>query len=150
MELNKRKILIKASGKQRVVCGVVFWVSAGVFVLLWLMGNGTLSPERLFDPCGFKMDYGLPCPACGMTTAAIAFSHGSVFEAFYIQPAGAVLCCLLAITGFFAFITAVFGVCFAFLKRFFVEVKIWHLILILAIIVFCGWAVTLARAVTSR
>jgi len=54
---------------------------------------------------------------------------------------------VLVITGFLTFITAVFGLYFAFLKRFFVEVRIWNIILVLVIIVVCGWAVTLARAI---
>ena len=149
-DLNKMKFFIKATGKQRIISGVVFLVLASLFFVLLLMANGTLDPERLFDPCGFKMNYGLPCPACGMTTSAVSFVRGRIFEAFHIQPAGAFLCCVLVITGFLTFITAVFGLYFAFLKRFFAEVRIWNIILVLVIIVVCGWAVTLARAISSN
>ena len=81
-----------------------------------------------------------------MTTSALAFAKGEIFESFYIQPTGALLCCILAVSAFLAFLIAVFGVYFGFLKRFFAEVKIKHIILALIIIIAAGWAVTLARA----
>jgi hypothetical protein len=97
-------------------------------------------------PCGFKQKYGLPCPTCGMTTSAVAFAGGKIFESFYIQPAAAFLCCVLAVSAFLAFVTAVFGVYFDFIRRFFAKVKIRYIILALIVIVAVGWAVTLARA----
>jgi len=85
-----------------------------------------------------------------MTTSALAFVRGKIFESFYIQPAGALMCCVLVIVAFFAFLIAVFGLYFRFLKRFFAEVKIKHIILALIVIVAAGWAVTLTRALAAK
>ncbi len=81
-----------------------------------------------------------------MTTATLAFAQGKIFEAFNIQPACALLCCVLVVIAFLAFVTAVFGVYFHFLERFFGEVKVRYIILALIVIIAAGWAVTLARA----
>ncbi len=85
-----------------------------------------------------------------MTTATLAFAQGKIVEAFYIQPACGLLCSLMAVTAFVAFIVAVFGVYFGFIRRFFAEVKLRYMILALIIIVAAGWAVTLARALAAR
>ena len=82
-----------------------------------------------------------------MTASALAFAQGKILESFYTQPAAALLCCILVVVAFLAFLAAVFGVYLGFVKRFFIEVKIKHIILLLIIIVAAGWAVTLARAV---
>jgi len=81
-----------------------------------------------------------------MTTSAIAFAQGRIFKSFYVQPAGAFLCCLLVISAGLAFMTAVFGVYFEFIKRFFAEIRVRYIILALAIVIAAGWAVTLSRA----
>ena len=85
-----------------------------------------------------------------MTTSALAFVQGKIAESFYTQPAAALLCCVLIVSAFLAFITAVSGVYFSFVKRFFAEVKIRYIILALIIIIIAGWAVTLARAVAAN
>jgi hypothetical protein len=85
-----------------------------------------------------------------MTTAAIAFAHGRIFRAFYIQPAGAVLCCGLAIAAFLSFLTAVFGLHCRVLKYLIAEVRLRYIILLLAVIIAGGWLVTLTRALTAR
>jgi len=84
-----------------------------------------------------------------MTTATLAFAQGKIFEALYIQPACALLCCVLVVISFLAFVTAVFGVYFHFIERFFSEVKVRHIILALIVIIVAGWAVTLARALAA-
>ena len=101
-------------------------------------------------PCGFKQRYNLPCPTCGVTTSVVAFAQGKILESFYIQPAAALLCCVLAVSAFLAFFIAVSGIYFGFLNRFFTEVKIKYIILALIIIVAAGWAVTLARALAAN
>lgn len=83
-----------------------------------------------------------------MTTATIAFAQGEILKAFYIQPAAGLLCSIMVFGAFLAFFIAVFGVYFHFIKRFFAEVKVRYIILILLIIIAAGWAVTLARALT--
>ena len=85
-----------------------------------------------------------------MITSASAFAQGKILEAFYIQPAAALLCCVLAVSAFLALLMAVFGVYFGFIKRFFTEVKIRYIILALIVIIAAGWAVTLARALAAH
>ena len=145
-QLNKRKILCRASSRQRLLAGLVLSVVVISFGLLWLAASGKINIGILIDPCGFKQKYGLSCPTCGMTTSALAFVQGKILESFYIQPAAALLCCILVIVAFLAFLIAVFGVYFGFLNRFFTEVKTKHIILALLVIIAAGWAVTLARA----
>ena len=88
-----------------------------------------------------------------MTTSVLKFAQGNIFGrdgAFYTQPAGAFLCCVLVVIAFLAFLAAVFGVYFRFLKRFITEVKVKYIILALIIIIAAGWVVTLARALATR
>ena len=146
-QLNKPKIICRASFRQRLVAGVVFLVVAGCFGLLWLVGHYKIDLWPF--PCGFKQRYNLPCPGCGITTSVVAFAQGKIFEAFYIQPAAALLCCILVVAAFLAFLIAVFGVYFSFINRFFAEVKVRYIILALIIIIAAGWAVTLARAIAA-
>ncbi len=80
----------------------------------------------------------------------MAFAQGKIFESFYIQPAAALLCCVLIVVAFLAFLIAVFGVYFSFINRFFAEVKVRYIILALIIIVAAGWAVTLSRALAAN
>jgi len=149
-QLNKRKIFYRATFRQRIVGGLVFLAVAALFGMLRLSATGRIDIGRWLGPCGFKQEYGLSCPTCGMTTSALAFAQGKIFEAFYIQPAGAFLCCALAAAGLLAFFVAVFGVFFVFLKRFFAEVKVKYIILALIIIIAAGWAVTLVRALAAN
>ena len=88
-----------------------------------------------------------------MTTSVFKFARGEIFGhngAFYTQPAIALLCSIMVVVAFLAFLIAVFGVYFGFISRFFAEVKIKHIILALIIIIAAGWAVTLARALAAR
>jgi hypothetical protein len=53
-------------------------------------GHGT--HEQLgMDVCGWPLQYGIPCPTCGCTTAACQLVHGRVLDAFVTQPFGASL-----------------------------------------------------------
>ena len=145
-----KKIVYRATREQRLVAALVFlWIGAG-FCCLWLMSKGIINVDLLFGPCGFKQRYGLPCPSCGMTTSSIAFIQGQILKAFYIQPAGAFLCSLLAISAFLAFLIAVFGVYFEFLKRFLEQIRLSYVIIAFLIIVAAGWMVTLSRALAAR
>ena len=147
-QLNKLKIIQRASFRQRLTAGLVFLVVGASFSLFALAAHYKITLWPL--PCGFKQRYSLPCPTCGMTTSALAFVQGKIFEAFYIQPAAALLCSILVVVAFLAFIIAVFGVHFSFLKRFFTEVKIKHITLALIVIIVAGWAVTLARVLAAN
>ena len=107
-----------------------------------LAGHDIIDVKRLLNPCGFKQKYDLPCPTCSMTTAAISFACGRIFESFSIQPGGAVLCSLLAVSGFLALFAADGGVYFEFLAK----VKIKYVIVVLLIIIAVSWSITLLRA----
>jgi len=147
-QLNKVKILCRASFRQRLGAGGVFLALAAFFGLFALVGHYKIAPWPF--PCGFRQKYNLPCPTCGVTTSVEAFAQGKILESFYIQPAAALLCCVLAVSAFLAFFIAVFGVYFSFLNRFFSEIKIKYVILALIIIIAVSWAVTLARALAAN
>jgi len=149
-QLNKWKFFCRASHRQRTASAFVFLTVVAFFGLFRLAANGKIDIGRWLVPCGFKQKYDLPCPTCGMTTAVVAFAQGKILEAFYIQPAAALLCCMFLIIAFLAFLVAVFGVYFGFINRFFAEVKIKHVILALIVIIAAGWAVTLARALAAK
>ena len=149
-EINNPRPRRRASPRQRIVAGVVFAAVAGLFGFAHLAATGRIDLEQWLDPCGIKQRYGLPCPTCGMTTSALAFTQGRIIESFYIQPAAAFLCCIMVAAAFFAFLLAVFGIKFGFLDVLFSQVKIRHLLLALAIVIAAGWAVTLARALAAR
>jgi len=147
-QLSKAKILFRASFHQRLGAGLVFLVLAASFGLFALAGHYKITLWPF--PCGFNQKYNLPCPTCGITTSVLAFAQGKIFESFYIQPAAALLCCVLAFSAFLAFFIAVFGIYFGFLNRFFTGVKIKYIILALIVIIAVGWAVTLARALAAN
>jgi len=148
-QINKVKFFCRATGRQRLCAAVVLAAVIVVFVFLWLVNVGVIDVGLLVGPCGFKQRYHLPCPTCGITTAAIAFVRGRIFEAFYIQPAGGLLCSILAVGGFWALLTAVFGIYFKVLIKALAEVKTRWVVLALLIIVAGGWAVTLSRALAA-
>ncbi len=149
-QLNKPKFFYRASSSQRVVAAIVCFGIIVFFAVFALAGHYKVDMGRLLGYCGFKQRTGLPCPSCGMTTATLAFAQGRIFEAFYIQPACGLLCSVMVVAAFLAFIIAVFGVYFRFIERFFKEVKLRYMILALIIIIAAGWAVTLARAIAAR
>ena len=91
----------------------------------------------------------MPCFACGMTTSAMAFVSGDILGAFYIQPAGAIICCGLVIIGVFALLIGLFGVNFPFLQRPLSPRSVRYLAISLLIILAAGWAVTIARAISE-
>jgi hypothetical protein len=142
-----KKIAYRATTEQRLVAALIFlWIICG-FVFLFLISKGIINVSLLFGPCGFQQRYGLPCPSCGMTRSAVAFIQGHIGQAFYIQPAGAFLCCLMVISAFLSFIVAVFGIYFRFLKLFLEKVKLRYVIITFLIIIAAAWIVTLSRAI---
>jgi hypothetical protein len=147
-QLNRPKIIQRASSHQRITAGIICAVISVSFVYVWLAAHDKIST---FWPlyCGFKQRYNLPCPTCGTTTAAFMFVRGRIFQAFYIQPAAALFCCVLIFSAILAFLTSVFGLSFRFIERFFAEVRVRYIILAIVIIIAAGWAVTLARALES-
>jgi len=145
-----QKFIAKAARNGRVIAIWLFLTGLAIIIFLALAGRGVIDIGKYMLPCGMKVRYGLPCPTCGFTTAALAFFSGDVLGAFYIQPAGALLCLALVITVFLAFITAVFGVYFPFLKDLARRVKLWQIILAVIVILAGAWAVTLSRALVQR
>jgi len=143
---NRGKIPGRATSQQRFKATVVFFVIVGVFAVFFAAANGKINISRFIDPCGFKQRFGLPCPTCGMTTSVLVFAQGRVFEAFYIQPAAATLCCVAVVIAILAFFIAVFGINCSFISRFTGKCRFRCLLLIILIILAAGWAVTLARA----
>ncbi len=132
------------------MAGLILVGIVAIFGFLQLASAGIINVGLIFGPCGLKQRFGITCPTCGMTTCALLFVQGRIFEAFYIQPAWALICCVLVVAAFFAFITGVFGVYFGFLKRFFNEVRAKYIILALIIIIVAGWLVTLSRELAAR
>ncbi len=147
-QLNKPKTYRRASFRERLTAGVVFLFVSASFGLFWVSGHYKITLWPF--PCGFKQRYGLPCPGCGITTSAVTFAQGRILDAFYIQPAGALLCCLLALSAFLAFVVAVFGVYFCFLERFFLKVKLKYVILAVVVVIAAGWVVALNRALAAN
>ncbi|MHC4260113.1 MAG: DUF2752 domain-containing protein [Planctomycetota bacterium] len=145
---NVPRTICRVSFRGRVIAASIFLVLVALFGLLWLTANEKIDMGWWLEPCGFKQRYDLPCPTCGMTTSVFAFVRGRIFESFYIQPAAALFCCVLVAAAFLAFLAAVFGLYFTFLRRFLSEVKTRHVIMWLVIIVAAGWAVTLAREIS--
>ena len=148
-QLNRPKIVRRASSHQRITAGVVCAAISACCMYVWLAAHDKIGIGLWPVYCGFKQRYNLPCPTCGMTTAAFAFARGEILQAFYIQLAAALFCCLLVVSAILAFVTSVFGLSFRFVERFFAEVRLRYIILVVLIIIAAGWAVTLARALTG-
>ena len=55
--------------------------------------------HRFGGPCGFRDATGLPCPSCGMTRSWVWLVRGHVVEAFFYNPAGALLLVGLGVMG---------------------------------------------------
>jgi hypothetical protein len=148
-QVNQSKFC-RASLHQRIIAAIICAAIAVFFGVFAVAGHYQADMGRWLGYCGFQQKTGLPCPTCGMTTATLAFAQGRIFEAFYIQPAGGLLCSVMVVVALLAFTVAVFGVYFRFIQRFFAEVKISYMLLVLFIIITAGWAVTLARALAIK
>jgi len=144
-----KEVFLEASVSQRLWCAVACAAIVAGFILLRAAAVRAIDLSRWLGVCGFKQRWGLPCPTCGMTHAALAFVRGNLWEAFYLQPAAAVICALLAAAAVFAFFTAVTGVYFRFLKRL-AELNFLYFVLLSILLLAGGWAVTLARALSGR
>jgi hypothetical protein len=130
----------------RVIAAAVFLIIAGGFgVMNWGERTGSIHWNRLIDPCGFKQRTRLPCPTCGMTTAARAFSVGHIGDAFYTQPAGGLLCVVLVATGLISLAMAVTGRDMGVFRR--LRTLRWlYVVVAIVVIILSAWAVTLVRA----
>lgn len=71
-------------------------------------GYGTHTQLGL-PPCSFKVNTGLPCPSCGMTTSMAAMAHGQIADAFAAQPFGVLLFIFVVMLGGFGAAEAATG-----------------------------------------
>lgn len=71
-------------------------------------GHGTHTQLGL-PPCGFMQLFALPCPGCGVTTAAVLAARGELARAFVTQPFGAALALGLALFPVWALTQALRG-----------------------------------------
>ena len=149
-QLNKPKLFLRASRNQRTIAAVICISIVSFFIVFAVAGHYHIDMGTFLGRCGFRQNTGLPCPTCGMTTAMLAFAQGKIPQAFYIQPAGALLCCIAVFVAVLAFVISVFGIYFRFIWRFFAEVKVRYIVIVLIIIILSGWAVTLSRALAAR
>jgi hypothetical protein len=149
-QINNSKIYLRATRRQRIIAGIIFFAIALFFGSFAAAGRSDADMGSWLGRCGFKQNYGLPCPSCGMTSSTLAFAQGKILQAFYIQPACGFLCSVLVFIAAVSFIVFTFGIYFRFITRFFNEVKVRYMILAFAIIIVSGWAVTLARALAQR
>ncbi len=147
---NNSKFFVRIPARRRFIAACIFLAIVCFFGAFAVAGYGKVDMGRWLGQCGFKQEYSLPCPTCGMTTAVLTFAQGDVIKAFYIQPAAGLLCMLIVAIAVLAFIAAVFGVYFQFVARFFSDIRARHIILALLIIILAGWAVTLARALAAK
>jgi hypothetical protein len=139
----------RASARQRKVGAAILSGVALLFGGLWGLQRVGFDFGWVFPPCGFKQRTGLPCLSCGMTTAVLAFARGDVVGAFLVQPAAAFFCSLLVAAAFFAFLTSVFGVYFNLFDRLAAELKVWHIVVAVLVVLLAGWAVTMAHALAT-
>ena len=128
---------------QRMLAGAILPAVAGMFAFLHFAGVH----RWVFYPfsCGFKVRFGLPCPTCGMTTSVLTFARGDILHSFYIQPAAAMMCCMLIGIGIFAMIAAIAGTDWGLVR----SIKLKYIIITVIVLIGGGWAVTLARAIAG-
>ena len=71
--------------------GIAVALAALLFTARWLRpspsGVGTHLALGL-PPCGFLVWSGLPCPACGLTTAFAHLAHGELLASLWANPLG--------------------------------------------------------------
>jgi len=146
-QLRASRVFCRVSSRQRLEAAIVFAVLAGTAVLLHLAATGHIDIERWLTPCGIKQRYGLPCPTCGWTTAALAYSQGYIGQAFMIQPAAALVYTTVAVMGIYALFVAVTGCELRSAKWVWMRIRNWHVVASVLLVILMGWAVMLARAV---
>jgi hypothetical protein len=146
---NSLKNTEKLSPACRLIAFTIFLLIVGGFAFLWVCAKGYVNPGMVLGICGFKQQFQLPCMGCGITTSSMAFVSGDILKAFYIQPAGGVLCSTAVVVAGFSLLIAGFGVDLGLLEKIKWS-RIWKYLLVAVIVIFAGgWAVTLARALSN-
>jgi hypothetical protein len=140
---SKKSATLQLTGVQRMLAAAILPAVVIVFAFLHIadVHKWILYPLQ----CGFKARFSLPCPTCGMTTAVLAFARGDILQSFYIQPAAAMLCCILIATGIGGMAIAVFGTDRGLVR----SIKLKYIIVVFMVLIGGGWAVTLARAIAK-
>ena len=144
-ESNSEKNVGAVTIGQRIAGGAVFAVIFAGFAFLWAGAKGFVEMGIYCGVCGFKQSYGLPCPGCYWTTSGKALVQGRIWEAFYVQPAAAVIFLAFGVVAVSALLRAVFGVKFLFLRQMGTGKLVKYIVVSLLIIIAAGWAVTLVR-----
>ena len=135
---------------RRIAAAAVLIAIIALFAVLWSAGAGKIDLSRYLGLCEFQRTFGMPCVTCYITRSAIEFARGDIVESFYIQPAGAILCCGLVLVATIAFLIAVCGVDFAFLHRPVSLRVVKYFIVSVIIILAAAWAVTIARTLAEN
>ncbi len=146
---NSIKSDFRALPAERLLAGGVFCVIVAGFALFWACREGYIDLSFVFGQCGFKSATGLPCPGCGWTHAAQAFAAGKIIEAFIIQPAAAIFCCLAVVVAVFALLTALFGIQFRLFHSLLNRGNLKRLLLVAGLVVLIGWLITLMQALSK-
>lgn len=101
-------------------------------------GHGT--HEQLgWEPCGWPITYGIPCPTCGCTTAACLLVHGRIVAAFATQPFGAAFAAFGLLVGVHAVLCLLRGRSFA---DFLVRLPFWRIVSGGVLLFLAGWGWT--------
>jgi hypothetical protein len=106
--------VLSAGRTPRRLCGLAVALAAGAILLvaafLTPSAEGLGTHERLgLPPCGWVVLMDLPCPTCGMTTSFTHAADGNLLAAIRVQPLGAVIAVLTAMTFLLASYVAVTG-----------------------------------------
>jgi len=67
--------------------GLATLVAVGLLTTPAEAGHGTHEQFGL-PPCNWIVDWGIPCPGCGVTTSVSLFAHGRLVDALVNQPFG--------------------------------------------------------------
>ena len=111
-----------------------------------VLDHAALVGPVLIPPCGFRMSTGIACPTCFMTRSFALMARGRVIEAATLQPMGALLWSLLALSVPFLII-ALFktGSVWPLLER-----SPWkRIFLVLFLLTLASWGYTIARDLTG-
>lgn len=89
----------------RLVAAITVATAIGAVLLLGPVSadaRGYGTHEQLgMQACSWPFVYGIPCPTCGCTTAAVDVIHGRLLTALATQPFGAVMCLVLLLAAAF-------------------------------------------------
>ncbi len=145
-----RRLFRPATRRERSGAALTAGLIALFFACAAVIAAGWVDFGRMVGPCGFQQRFGLPCVTCWMTRSVIAFVQGRIWDAFYMQPAAALFCCVAVLAEFLALPIVIRGVYWCFLDRLFREIRVWHWIVAVVVVLAGGWAVTLARAIAAK